>query len=131
MFDIIGGTIFFGGKPLKVDLYEYLRRYQALEKEIHECLSFWEFPEIKISIIFKKGILLETHIREEKHIVNNVCREVEKRLQQNEVSPSKCSISNLCEEIDLDKSESTIEDPPLEEHEEGRNHIVCGCHEAK
>ena len=31
-------------------------------------------------------------------IVNNVCREVEQRLQQNEVSPSKCSTSNICEE---------------------------------
>ena len=27
MLDVAGDTIFFGGKPLKFDLYEYLRTY--------------------------------------------------------------------------------------------------------
>ena len=58
-----------------------------------------------------------SHQRIIEHIVNNVCREVEQKLQKNEVSPSQGSTSNLCEESDLEKGESTVEDPPLEEHE--------------
>ena len=65
------------------------------------------------------------------HIVNNVFIEVEQSLKKKEFSPSKCSTSNLWEESDLEKGESTIEDPPLDEHEEGINHLVCGIHEAK
>ena len=73
----------------------------------------------------------KSHQKRVEHIANNVCRKVEQRLQQNEVWPSKCSTSNLCEESDLEKGESTIEDPPLEEHEEGINNLVCGSDEAK
>ena len=114
MFYIFGGTIFFGGKPLKIYPYEYLQRYQALKKEIHKCFSFQELCEIENSIIFRirDPFGNSHHIRVE-HIVNDVCRELEKRLQQNEVSSSRFSTSNLCEESDLDNVESTIKDPLL------------------
>ena len=72
---------------------------------------------------------VKSHQRRVEHIVNNVRREVEQRLRQNEVWPSKCSTSNLGEESDLDKGKYIIEYPHLEGHEEDINHLVCGSHE--
>ena len=44
------------------------------------------------------------------------------------LSTNKVSIK-FCEESDLDKGKSTIEDHPLGEHEDGINHPICGSHE--
>ena len=88
-----------GRKALEVDASEYFRRYQTLSKYIQEFLYFREFCEYDIGILFRNmDSFGNSHQNRIEHIVNNVCIEVEQRLQQNEVLPSKCSTSNIYEE---------------------------------